>query len=232
MTSSLTTIPYLKKHGFEHFEPKAVLFDMDGVLVDSNAMHRNSWIAVARRHGLPVRRAEEIGCCGLTTRDVVKALLRWTEDDAEADRLGEEKERCYRAEIARGGIPAIPGVTDYVKRAAAAGYACAVGTSAPRENLETCLAVLGLARCFRSCVSSGGGRRGKPAPDIYLAAAAAIGEAPENCIVFEDAANGIAAAKAAGMRAVGILSAATKEGLAQADAWFDDFRSMPLPPLP
>ena len=210
----------------------ALLFDMDGVLVDSNAMHRDSWIAVARRHGLPVREAETIGRCGLTTHDVVTKLLRWTEDDDEAERLGEEKERCYRAEIARGGLPAIPGVVDYVKRAAAAGYACAIGTSAPRENLETCLAVLGLAPCFRACVPSGRGMRGKPAPDIYLAAAAAIGVAPETCVVFEDAANGIAAAKAAGMRAVGILTAAAKQELSRADAWFDDFRPVPLPPLP
>lgn len=210
----------------------ALLFDMDGVLVDSNGMHRDSWIAVAERHGLPVRRAEEIGRCGLTTRDVIGKLLRWEVDDGEADRLGEEKERLYRGWIAARGIPAIPGVADYVKRAAAAGYACAVGTSAPEENLRACLASLGLAGCFRSCVTSGGGLRGKPAPDIYLAAAAAVGAAPETCIVFEDAANGIAAAKAAGMRAVGILTAATKEELFQADAWYGDFRSMPLPPLP
>jgi HAD superfamily hydrolase (TIGR01509 family) len=208
-----------------------LLFDMDGVLVDSNAMHRDSWIAVAERHGLPVRQAEVIGRCGLTTHDVVTKLLRWTEDDDEAERLGEEKEICYRAEIARGGIPAIPGVVDYVKKAAAAGYACAIGTSAPRENMETCLAVLGLRECFRACLPSGRGMHGKPAPDIYLAAAAAIGAAPETCVVFEDAANGIAAAKAAGMRAVGILTAATKEELFQADAWYPDFRSMPLPPF-
>ena len=209
----------------------ALLFDMDGVLVESNAMHRDSWIAVAERHGLPVRHAEEIGCCGLTTRDVIAKLLRWDVDDEEATRLGEEKERLYREWIATRGIPAIPGVAAYVRRAAAAGFPCAVGTSAPKENLEACLRALGIGDCFRACATSGGALRGKPAPDIYLAAAEAIGAAPETCVVFEDAANGIAAAKAAGMRAVGILTAATKEELAQADAWHADFRSVPLPPL-
>jgi len=204
---------------------------MDGVLVASNEMHVASWVEVAKRHGLPVRRAEEIGCCGLTTFDVMTKLLCWDVDRESAERLGEEKEHLYREWIAAHGIPAIPGAVEYVKRAAGAGWSCAVGTSAPAENLASCLAALGLEGVFRACVTSGGGMRGKPAPDIYLAAAKAVGAEPADCVVFEDAANGIAAAKAAGMRAVGILTVATRDELAQADAWHADFLDMPLPPL-
>jgi beta-phosphoglucomutase family hydrolase len=212
--------------------PAAFLFDLDGVLVDSNRMHRESWEAVAAERGLPIREAERIGNCGLRTLDVVKTYLHWEVDEAEAIRIGERKEALYRKWIRTRGIPAIPGAVGYVRAARAAGIPCAIGSSAPRENVSACLEALGLADAFGAVVNGEDVARGKPAPDIYLLAAARLGVSPERCTVFEDAAAGVAAGHAAGMKVAALLTSQSRGDLAAADAWFADFRGMPIPPVP
>ena len=216
----------------ENGGPAAFLFDLDGVLVDSNRMHRESWEAVAAERGLPIRDAERIGNCGLRTLDVVKTYLHWDVDEATAIRIGERKEALYREWIRTRGIPAIPGAVDYVRAARAAGVPCAIGSSAPRENVAACLAALGLEGAFGAVVNGEDVAHGKPAPDIYLLAAERLGVAPPRCIVFEDAAAGVAAGHAAGMRVAALLTSQGRGDLAAADALFADFRGMPLPPMP
>jgi beta-phosphoglucomutase family hydrolase len=205
---------------------RAFLFDLDGVVVDSNARHVESWQAVARRHGFPCHDPEHIGKCGLRTRAVIRDLLRWPVTEAEADRLGAEKEALYRDGIRRDGIPAIPGVAAFLAAARRLGIACAVGSSAPRENVDLCLQALHLEAAFAATVSGADVTRGKPAPDIFLKAAAAVGVPPEACLVFEDAPAGIAAAQAAGMRAVGLWTSHARAEIAAADRLAPDFTGL------
>ena len=204
----------------------AFLFDLDGVVVDSNALHVDSWKAVARRHGFACPDPDHIGKCGLRTRAVIRDLLRWPVTDAEADRIGFEKEELYREWIRAGGIPAIPGVLEFLAAARRLGIPCAVGSSAPRENVDLCLQTLGLGTAFRATVSGADVARGKPAPDIFLKAAAALGVAPAECLVFDEAPAGVAAAHAAGMRAWTLLTSHSREELADADAIAPDFREL------
>ena len=201
----------------------AFLFDLDGVVVDSNGLHVESWKAVARRHGFDCPDPEHIGKCGLRTRAVIRDLLRWPVTDAEADRIGYEKEELYREWVRRDGIRAIPGVVDFLAEAHRLGISCAVGSSAPRENVDICLKTLRLEARFRATVSGADVQRGKPAPDIFLKAAAGAGVAPRNCLVFEDAPAGIAAAHAAGMRAIALLTSHFRAELADADQIVTDF---------
>ena len=204
----------------------AFLFDLDGVVVDSNGLHVESWKEVARRHGFECPDPEHIGKCGLRTRAVIRDLLRWPVTDADADRIGFEKEDLYREWIRRDGIRAIPGVLDFLAAAQRLGIPCAVGSSAPRENVDLCLRALDAERFFAATVSGADVSRGKPAPDIFLKAAAGLGVAPAQCLVFEDAPAGVAAAHAAGMRAYALLTSHAREELAEADFVAADFTGL------
>ena len=204
----------------------AFLFDLDGVVVDSNALHVESWQAVARRHGFDCPDADHIGKCGLRTRAVIRDLLRWPVSEDDADRIGFEKEELYREWIRRDGIRAVPGVLAFLAEARQLGIPCAVGSSAPRENVDLCLRALDAERFFAATVSGADVSRGKPAPDIFLKAARGLGIAPAQCLVFEDAPAGIAAAHAAGMRAYALLTSHAPEEMSGADFAAPDFSGL------
>ena len=202
----------------------ALIFDCDGVVVDSNRLHVETWRETAAAHGYPMADPEHIGKCGLRTIAVIRDLLRWPVDEEEAVRLGEEKESRYRECIRAGGIAPIAGVRETLEKAAALGLPCALGSSAPRENARLCLESLGLAPFFKAVVTGEDVERGKPHPDIFLAAARKLGVPPEECLVIEDAPAGVEAAHRAGMRAIALLTSHTPEELAAADALARDFR--------
>ena len=204
----------------------AFLFDLDGVVVDSNARHVDSWREVARRHGFKCRDPEHIGKCGLRTTAVIRDLLRWPVTPEAAARIGFEKEEIYRERIRRDGIRPIPGVVEFLSESRRLGIPCAVGSSAPRENVDVCLRALGLESAFGATVSGADVSRGKPAPDIFLKAAGGIGVAPADCLVFEDAPAGIEAAHAAGMRVWALLTSHAPEELVQADGSAPDFAGL------
>jgi len=204
----------------------AFLFDLDGVVVDSNGLHVESWKEVARRHGFECADPDHIGKCGLRTGAVIRDLLRWPVSEEEAARIGEEKEEIYREWIQADGIHAIPGVVDFLKSAAALGIPCAVGSSAPRKNVDICLRALALDTFFGTTVSGEDVQRGKPAPDIFHRAAEGIGMPPEDCLVFEDAPAGIEAAHAASMRALAVLTSHTPAEVAAADWIVCDFMKL------
>ncbi len=202
------------------------LFDLDGVVVDSNGLHVESWKEVARRHGFDCPDPGHIGKCGLRTKAVIRELLRWPVSEEEAGRIGFEKEEIYREWIRKDGIRAIPGIAEFIAEARGMGIRCAIGSSAPRENVDLCLRALGLEDAFGATVSGADVQRGKPAPDIFLKAAEGIGAAPRECLVFEDAPAGIAAAHAAGMRAVALLTSHAREEVAAADIFATDFTGL------
>lgn len=205
---------------------RAFVFDLDGVVVDSNGLHVASWEAVARRRGFACPDPEHIGKCGLRTQAVIRDLLRWPVSAAEAERIGLEKEALYREWIRRDGIRPIPGVMAFLAKARQQDIPCGIGSSAPRENVDLCLQALGLERVFAVTVSGADVTRGKPAPDIFLKAAQRLETAPPDCLVFEDSPAGVAAAHAAGMQVVGLLTSHTRTELADADLLANDFTQL------
>ena len=204
----------------------AFLFDLDGVVVDSNQLHVDSWKEIARRHGFDCPDPDHIGKCGLRTGAVIRELLRWPVTEEQARQLGFEKEDIYRQWIRQDGIRPIPGVLEFLAQARQLDFRCAVGSSAPRENVDLCLKALRLEEAFSATISGADVQRGKPAPDIFLKATEALGADPRQCLVFEDAPAGIAAAHAAGMRVLALTTSHAQDEVAAADVIAPDFTGL------
>ena len=207
----------------------AVVFDMDGVLVDSGAHHRDAWRAMFRDAGLtppPEFWRVTIG----RPADEAVALLVDGVDRAEARRLAEVK-RAHYTRLARRGTVAVAGARAFVDALARGGVPRAVATSATRRDLDRVLVELGLRRSFEVVVTADDVRWGKPHPEVYLKAAAGLGVDPSACVVFEDAVVGVQAARAAGMRVIGVTSAHTTDELVRAGAEraVPDFAELPWP---
>ncbi len=207
----------------------AALFDLNGTVVDDMRLHGELWREVALRLGRDVPAATFYrDWAGAKSEEVIQRITGRRMDRAEVQALVEGKESRYR-EIYRSRVAEVPGCVAFIGRLRRAGVPLALATSAPEENRALALTGLGLDGAFDRIVGPEGVAHGKPAPDIFLAAAAALGREPASCIVFEDAVNGILAALAAGMRAVGVATVFSVEDLAKAGArWVvDDYRALP-----
>ncbi len=182
---------------------RAVLFDVDGVLVDSYAAHRRSWQRLAAEEGLPFSEEAFRRAFGRTSRESIAWF--WPGRASDAARLDARKEELFRAEI-RERFPAMDGARELVQALHAAAFALAVASSAPPENVELTLERLGVHGCFGAAVTGRDVSRGKPDPEVFLLAAERLGVPPARCIVVEDAPPGVLAAHRGGMKAVALLS--------------------------
>jgi beta-phosphoglucomutase len=194
-----------------------VIFDMDGVLVDSGPAHVESWRVLARQHGLTMSDEEFVSCFGQTSRDIIRRFWGDGVSDEEIARHDNEKERIYR-ELITGRVPLMDGTREMLVALREAGFMLAVATSGPRENVELVLREGELGAFFDAVVTGFDVKKGKPAPDCFLLAAERAGLPPERCVVVEDAPVGIQAALAAGMPAIGFVGTHPAERLTQAGA--------------
>jgi beta-phosphoglucomutase len=207
----------------------AAIFDLDGTLVDNMAFHARAWSALFARLGVQVpeqRFAVELA--GRKNEEIFPLLLGRPLTTAEMAALAEEKERAYRAAYAPALAP-VPGLKALLARLREAGLRLAVATAAPAGNRDLVLDGLGLRPFFEQVIGAEHAARGKPAPDIFLAAAAALRVDPAACIAFEDAPNGVRAARAAGMRCCALTTSADAATLREAGAHYviADFRALP-----
>ncbi|MBK8098747.1 MAG: HAD family phosphatase [Planctomycetes bacterium] len=196
---------------------RAVIFDMDGVLVLSGPAHWLAWRQVAAEHGLELTRERFLSFNGLTNQDICRLLwgARATPEFTAA--LAERKERAFRDQIARE-VPLAPGCRELLAAVQQRACELAVGSSAPVANVDRVLDGGGIRPFFGAVVHGDMVVRGKPAPDIFLRAAHLLGRSPAECVVVEDAPTGVRAAVAAGMRAVGVLTNHTADELRAAGA--------------
>ncbi len=193
---------------------KAALFDWDGVVVDSSAAHKRSWELLAQERGLPL--PENFFPLGFGRKNsvIIPDIYGWTRDPREIAELGDRKEALYREILARTGIEPLPGALELFRALRAAGIPMAVGTSTPRANVDAVLALIGADGCFDAIIAAEDVTHGKPHPEVFLKAAAALGAPPAGCVVFEDAVYGIEAALAAGMKAVALTTTHPAESFA------------------
>lgn len=186
--------------------PYAAIFDMDGVLVDTYRAHYRSWLEMAEPEGLHFTEAEFAPTFGRTSREIIAHF--WGEDryqEAQVAALDARKEAAFRR-LLEADFPAMPGVDDLLRSLREAGFRLAVGSSGPPENVDMVLERLGSRDRFEAVVTGRDVLRGKPDPQVFLVAAERLGVSPSRCAVIEDAPAGIAAANAAGMASVGLMS--------------------------
>jgi beta-phosphoglucomutase len=182
----------------------AVLWDLDGTLVDSEEFHWQSWRGVMRGEGVELSYPQFLASFGQRNDRI---LGSWLGEGADADRIrriGDAKEAEYRRLAETHGLVLLPGAREWVVRLHAAGWKQAIASSAPRLNVETMLRVLGIVEDFDAVVSAEDVTVGKPDPQVFLKAAGKLGVPPSSCVVVEDAAAGVEAARRAGMRSIGV----------------------------
>jgi beta-phosphoglucomutase-like phosphatase (HAD superfamily) len=186
---------------------EALIFDMDGTMVDSIPWHAKSWEVFARNHQLDIDVGELIRRTnGRTGAEGMRVLFGdRVLDDAECGALVHEKEGIYRA-LFHDTFTEVAGFTAFAKAAVARGLKIAVGTAGDRHNIEFVMSRLKMDPLPLAIVGGDEGLSGKPTPAIFLEAARRIGADPARCIVFEDAPFGIEAARRGGMRAVAVCS--------------------------
>jgi beta-phosphoglucomutase family hydrolase len=194
---------------------KAVLFDWDGVVIDSSPQHERSWELLAAAESLPLPEGHFKRGFGKKNETIIPDILGWARDPSEIQRLARLKEETYRRLVAESGVNILPGARELLAALRAENIPCAVASSTPRENLEAIFAATGLDACFDAVVCGDDVENGKPAPDIFLLAAKKLGVAPGDCVVIEDAHPGIEAALRAGMP---VLAVATTHPVADLGA--------------
>jgi HAD superfamily hydrolase (TIGR01509 family) len=204
-----------------------VLFDLNGTLVDDIPFHRDAWAMLAKKLGVPMSESIFQSFNGLKNDDIFPRLLGREVGPAMTAALGREKEEHYRA-LYRPHLEAVAGANELLARLRAAGVKLALASSAPPENRAMVLDGLGWNDAFDAVIVPDD-MPGKPAPDIFLAAAKTLGVPPRDCLVFEDAWNGVKAAATAGMTVVGLTTNVDAEVLLRGGAvtTMADFTALP-----
>jgi HAD superfamily hydrolase (TIGR01509 family) len=206
----------------------AAVFDMDGVLIDSGAHHRHAWRMLLDEMGAEPADPEHWRLTiGRPSEEAIPLLLGRRVSDAEARRLARRKRDFYQAR-AQTGLDPVLGVREFLESLEELGVPCAVGTSASRWDAERLLDDLGLLRFFDAMVTADDVMLGKPDPEVWVQVARRLRVPVARCVVFEDAPVGIQAARAAGMRAIGVTTAHREDELIAAGAslTIPDFRGL------
>ena len=206
-------------------EGYAVLWDMDGVLVNSGALHRRAWRLFLEQRGLSI--GDQVFALGFgrPNEEVLPGFFGPALSRTEIARLSAEKERCYRDLVAQEGVCPTPGIALWLERFCQAGIRQAVATSGCRANVDLVLAMIDAARYMQAIVSAEDVPRGKPEPDLFLKAADLLGIRPSCCLVIEDSVFGVQAAQKAHMRCLALATTHPADQIHGCDRVLPDMRS-------
>lgn len=201
-----------------HPQRSAVIFDVDGVLVDSYQAHFESWRLLADQRGChKMTEAEFLATFGRTSREIIAELWprqqlgqQWTA--AQIAELDDQKEEIFR-QILRARFPAMPGAAALIEALHQSGFAVAAGSSGPPDNVYLVLEQLQRRDFFDAVVTGNDVVRGKPAPEVFLTCAERLGVSPLKCAVIEDAVVGIEAANRAGMISIALVAPPRDTGM-------------------
>ena len=202
-----------------------VLWDMDGVLVDTGELHYISWKATLDEAGIPFDRDVFRKTFGMNNAGILEYLLGKKPEKALLHKISDQKEVIFRESVP-GNVRALPGVIAWLSRLHQAGAQMAVASSAPYANIEVLVAELQLEPYFNALVS-GANLPGKPDPATFFEAARQIGVDPSLCVVVEDAIAGVQGAINAGMKCIAVTNTNSRQALAKADLIVDSLEELP-----
>ncbi len=209
------------KQKYPHY---AVIWDMDGVLIDSGEPHFITWRETLAEIGVEYTREDFQHTFGMNNHAVLEYVLGEKPDPEQAEILIEKKEQAF-VEIIHQGVEPLPGIVDWLSRLKDWGVRQAVASSAPWGNIDAELDGADLRRFFDAIVS-GADLPPKPNPDVFLKAAAELGVPPERCVVVEDSLAGLGGALAAGMICIAVTTTHPAEELKKANRIYPDLSAM------
>jgi len=193
-----------------------VLFDWDGVVIDSSAQHERAWELIAAEGDLPLPEGHFKAGFGMKN-EVIIPTLGWATNPDEVKALSFRKEELYRELVVKEGVLILPGARELLLSLKKSGIPRALGSSTPKENLDALFKVTGLGDLFDEVVCGSDVLHGKPDPEVFLKGASLLRIEPMRCVVIEDAFAGIEAAQRAGMRVVGVATTNPLEELRMCD---------------
>ncbi len=204
----------------------AVIFDMDGVIADTNPYHTEAFRQFFDRYDVAYTLAEfEDHMYGKHNDYIMRYFFKRQLDDAEVKRLGEEKEVLFR-EIYADHVAPIAALPRFLDELKTAGYRIGVATSAPRANLDFIIDRLSIHTYMDIALSSEDVTAHKPDPAIYLKSANLLHVQPGNCVIFEDSYSGVSAARQAGATVIGVLTSHTADQLPPCERYIHDYREI------
>jgi len=204
---------------------RAVLWDLDGVIVDTAPLHLWSWQRTFGEIGLSFTESDFKRSFGRRSTEIIQQFFGPDVEPEQLESLAERKEELFRL-AAEAGVQMLPGARDLLMSLQASGWAQAIASSAPPENVHLLVDALSIRSLLGSVVTARDVSVGKPAPDVFLVAAARLGVDPARCVVIEDAVAGVEAAKAAGMRCVAVTNTHPADHLTLADLVVDSLEQL------
>lgn len=214
---------------FEEKYMKAVIFDMDGVLVDSQPYHFKADIDTMAEYGVIKDQKFYESFAGTLTADRMRTLKEMFGLDVPVEEMTIKRENMILDIMGKDDIKPVSGIPEFLRSIKEKGLTTAVASSSDYKLINLILDRLKIAKYFDSVTSGSDVKRGKPSPDVFLLAAERIGIEPSECLVVEDSENGVKAAKAAGMKALGYINPTSgKQDLSLADFITDDFKKISI----
>lgn len=204
---------------------KAVIFDLDGTLIDNNSYHLKTWKVYLEKTGINIsEEAYKKNINGRTNKDALEYIYNKNMTDEEAMQYALEKEAMYR-DIYKTDIKPVDGLLELLEVLHNRDIPMAIATSGIQVNIDFMFEHIPIKQYFKEVVNSSHISKGKPDPEIYLKTASLLDIPPGNCLVFEDAVVGVNAAHAAGMKVVAITTTQSREELKDADIIIADFKT-------
>ncbi len=200
---------------------KAIIFDLDDLMVHSSPLHFKAFYNAFAEHGIDTRKMDEAAqknLFGLSIPHIIGLIIDYFKADIDKDTVLRRRNELF-IEYVKTDLQPMPGLDTFTQNVARWGFRRALASSGHRDYIELALSKIGIEDYFETIVSGDDVKHAKPAPDIFLKAAAELGLKPSECCVIEDAAHGITAAKAAGMRVIGVDNSLIelKQDLSKAD---------------
>lgn len=204
---------------------RAVIWDMDGVIVDTAPYHFSAWQEAFQKRGTKYTEEDFLRNFGRRNDAIIRNILGGGISQSELDTISEEKEEDFRKKV-RQNIKPLPGAIKLMKLLIEHGFKMALASSAPIKNIKIQTEGLGISDWFQSIISSEDVTEGKPSPQSFLLSAQRLGADPKNCVVIEDAVAGVTAAKRAGMRCLAVTNTHPKRNLMEADLVVDTLETV------
>lgn len=204
----------------------AVIFDWDGVVINSLSPHEESWKRLASELGYALPEDFLRDGFGLKNEKFIAEVLQWSQNPREIEHLSWQKEEIYRQIVGERGIEVIPGIESFIQDLRENSVGCAIGSSTQRLNISFVLEKLGWEEYFDVIVAADDVEWGKPNPQVFLLCAQRLGMPPERCVVFEDTPVGIRAAKTAQMGVVGLTTTHGRYHLWEANIIVQNFEEL------